>query len=121
MLMPTRPPSRCPRAGCIHVMPCPDHTPAPWAGSTRRSTLPKDWDKRRAAVLRRDYLCRCAGCPRCREFRAGDWVSNCARESTDCDHIGDPHDHSLANLRGLCAPCHAHRSGRQGGRSKAAR
>jgi len=72
-----------------------------WEGSTRRSTLSRDWPVRRRRVLRRDPLC----------------VLCEQRPSTEVDHIGDRHDHSEANLRGLCTPCHQGRSGRQGGQA----
>jgi 5-methylcytosine-specific restriction enzyme A len=61
-----------------------------WSNSDRRQELPHDWPKRRARILRRDPIClRCHSAP-----------------STDADHIGDPLDHSEANLQGLCHPCH---------------
>ena len=41
-------------------------------------------------------------------------VPSCYRPSTDIDHIDDEHDHSDANLRGMCEPCHDHRSAMQG-------
>jgi 5-methylcytosine-specific restriction protein A len=113
--MPTRPPTRCPHSDCPHTLPCPVHTPAPWAGSTRRATLPKDWDKRRAITLRRDVHCRCDGCPRC---TVG---GPCYRHSTECDHIGDRLDHRYANLRGLCHPCHTQHTHQQSDAAKAAR
>lgn len=72
---------------------------ARWAGSQRRATLPRGWSAIRRRVLARDPVCAL-----CR-----------ARPSTDCDHIGDPHDHRLVNLRGLCGPCHTTRSSAQGG------
>jgi 5-methylcytosine-specific restriction protein A len=117
--MPTSPPTRCPRSDCPHTLPCPVHAPAPWAGSTRRATLPKDWDKRRAAVLARDWVCMCDGCPQC-EHVLPDW-RHCYRPPTDCDHIGDRLDHSLGNLRGLCHPCHTQHTHQQSDAAKAGR
>jgi DNA-binding Xre family transcriptional regulator len=119
--MPTSPPTRCPRGDCPHTLPCPVHTPAPWAGSTRRATLPKDWDKRRAVVLRRDPHCTCPGCKRCHPLNATYADAGCRRCSTDCDHIGDRHDHSLGNLRGLCHPCHTQHTHQQSDATKAVR
>jgi len=74
----------------------------------RTVPLPKDWPRIRARILRRDPTCtlrtHCWGAP-----------------SAEVDHIGDPADHSDANLRGVCARCHAHRTGRQGGHASAAK
>lgn len=67
-----------------------------WASSGRRSELPPDWAKRRQSVKRR------AG-GRC-QAEAHD--PRCNGVGTECDHIGDKHDHSLGNLRWLSAPCH---------------
>ena len=61
-----------------------------WKTSTRRSRLPKDWDRRRRTVLRRDrntcYLC-------------GDWA-------TAVDHVVNNDDHAFANLAAICQTCH---------------
>lgn len=95
----------CAKPGCPHFQPCPDGHNAPWAGSNRRAELPKDWPTIRRAILRRDPVCvRCHAAP-----------------STDVDHIGDKHDHSETNLRGLCGPCHASRTGKQGNAARYAR
>lgn len=68
-----------------------------WHGSTRRQTLPHDWEHRRNAVQRR------AG-GRC------EWTLNngtrCTTPGTDCDHVGDRDNHTLDNLRWLCRPHH---------------
>lgn len=71
-----------------------------WAThSRRRSELPANWETLRRAVFTRDnYQCVLCGQP-----------------ATDCDHIGDRHDHTLANLRALCHTCHKQRTSRQGG------
>ncbi|GGK89311.1 hypothetical protein GCM10012284_24110 [Mangrovihabitans endophyticus] len=73
------------------------HTP--W----RTVPLPPDWASEvRPRILARD--------PRCR-LRTHCWGAR----SVEVDH-GDlgPDDHSDANLRGVCARCHAHRTGQQG-------
>jgi 5-methylcytosine-specific restriction endonuclease McrA len=72
--------------------------------SSRRATLPPDWYTRvRPAVLRRDgYRCQIQG-PRC------------VTTANQVDHVDDPHDHRLQNLRAGCEPCHHDRSAQQGG------
>lgn len=77
----------------------------PWHGSDRAARLPPDWARRRARILRRDPVCQvCQLAP-----------------STQVDHVLPGDDHSEANLRGICGPCHATKSGREGGRAAAAR
>jgi 5-methylcytosine-specific restriction protein A len=71
----------------------------PWQGSTRLVRLPKDWQRRRQAVIRRDGgRCRRCGAPGAR----------------DVDHIRPGDDHSLANLQLLCCRCHLPKSAREG-------
>jgi hypothetical protein len=67
-----------------------------WADSNRRSELPKDWD----ATVKRIKL-RDGG--RCRHMAHG---FRCTNRGTECDHIGDPLDHSDANLQMLCKGHH---------------
>jgi hypothetical protein len=45
---------------------------------------------------------------------------DCTGIGAECDHIGDKHDHSLANLRWLSKPCHRARTQAQAraGRAK---
>jgi len=69
---------------------CPEHTPKPWAGSTRRRRLPPDWGRRRQRILGRDPIC--AICRRA-------WA-------TEVDHIVNGDNHDDTNLQGLCAQCH---------------
>lgn len=92
--------SVCAKPGCAdltHQTYCPAHTPAPWATSTRRATLPKDWPRRRAKVLRRDgYRC-----------------TRCGAPATDVDHAGDRNDHRYESLRSLCGDCHTERTTEQ--------
>jgi 5-methylcytosine-specific restriction protein A len=86
--------------------------PGNWEGSHRREQLPPGWETRiRPAIIARDS-------GRCR------WIENnrrCPEPGTDVDHVGDPHDHSLANLRLLCRTHHNRRSSRQGNDAQRAR
>ena len=91
---------------CPNLQPCPAHPKVAWKGSTRRSSLPPDWERRRRATLERDPICTCPGCPKCSTPDEG-----CDRESTDADHVGGRLDHD--QLAGKCSPCHTHRTGRQ--------
>lgn len=73
----------------------------PWASSQRRAELPPGWSSRIVPrILQRDPTCRLQ-------------LRGCTNVSTEVDHIGDKHDHSDANLRGLCHPCHAKRTHEQ--------
>lgn len=81
---------------------------AGWAGSNRRSRLPKDWAK-----LREQVRARAGG--RC------EWVDadgRCIRVGNQCDHVIHGDDHSLANLQWLCSFHHAKKSSSEGGSSK---
>src|SRR5690606_20028600 len=81
-----------------------------WTGSTRRSRLPKNWPSLRRRVLRRDKsLCQMP-------FSDG---RLCGAEATDVDHIIPGDDHSMTNLRALCAWCHARKSASEGGTAAA--
>ena len=80
-----------------------------WVGSTRKETLPADWETRSRKVLERDeYRCRIAG-------------PSCTRVASETDHIGDRLDHSYPNLRAVCHTCHSLRSSQQGGKAYAAK
>ena len=74
-----------------------------WTSSNRRAELPPDWSRRRQAVKAR------AG-GRCEAERH---VPECDGIGTDCDHVGDAHDHSLANLQWLSSPCHKAKTQRE--------
>jgi 5-methylcytosine-specific restriction protein A len=68
-----------------------------WETSTRRTRLPADWKARRAAARRRAGG-RCEG-----TLTDG---TRCPNQGTDADHLIPGDDHSPANLRWLCRPCH---------------
>ena len=70
----------------------------PWQGSTRLARLPKDWQRRRQAVIRRDG-------GRCRR---------CGALAREVDHVVPGDDHTLANLQLLCRRCHGTKSGHEG-------
>jgi hypothetical protein len=42
----------------------------------------------------------------------------CPEPATDVDHIGDPADHRIENLRALCGRHHRIRSGKQGAHAR---
>lgn len=67
------------------------------AWSTNRAArLPGDWRTRRQTVKARAN-------GRCQWFTG---VVRCDEAGTECDHIVNNDDHSLANLQWLCAPHH---------------
>ncbi|MFE5570529.1 HNH endonuclease [Amycolatopsis japonica] len=72
-----------------------------WSGSDRAARLPRTWPTIRRRVLRCDPTCRvCWSAP-----------------ATEVDHIVPGDDHRETNLQGICSPCHASKSGREGGRA----
>jgi 5-methylcytosine-specific restriction protein A len=82
---------------CPNPMPCPVHGKKPWEGSTRRTELPPDWERRRRTVLARDEVC-----------------GYCTRAlATEVHHTGDKHDHRIEKLAGICGPCHKEQTARQ--------
>lgn len=89
---------------CPNPQPCPDHQRKPWAGSTRRHRLPKDWGARRQIVLDRGPVCTICGLLTSREVH----------------HLGDSEDHRLEMLAGVCTDCHLKESSRQGNRAQGA-
>lgn len=78
----------------------------PWAGSTRRARLPKNW-----AVLRRRVLARDHGiCHACHQPGA-----------TEVDHLEPGDNHNLTNLAAIHTACHNAKSSREGVAARAAR
>lgn len=74
-------------------------SPSAW----RRTPRPRGWKALREQALARDGH-RCT------------WVEDgeqCPAPGTDVDHIGDPADHTLDNLRVLCGPHHRRRTALQ--------
>jgi 5-methylcytosine-specific restriction enzyme A len=98
--MTPRAPRRCSRPACDELLPCPTHTPAPWQSSHRRTLLPSDWHRIRAAILTRDPTCQLN-------------LNGCTHTATEVDHIGRPDDHTPRNLRGVCTTCHRKRTATQ--------
>lgn len=83
-----------------------------WENSDRKARLPANW-----AALRQIVLTRCGG--RCEEhMRSG---KRCRDRATDVDHIVPGDDHSVGNLRGICAWHHKRKSGQEGAAASAAR
>ena len=93
----------CSTPGCPKDHPCPEHAPKPFAGSTRRSRLPKNWSLIRARILRRDGL-------RC--YRP--YPDICSDYATEVDHLVAGDDHRDSNLRAICRPCHQRKSALEG-------
>lgn len=79
--------------------------PNNWHTSTRASRLPKDWAKRRKAVLERDVICQICF----------------VRDATVADHIEPMTDnHELEALQGACEPCHRQKTAREAAAFRAA-
>lgn len=98
---------RCTNHACDQLAPCPVHTAAPWQTSNRRAELPSDWTHIAAGILERH--------PTCQLDYPGIWHTSrgparCTHTSTEVDHIGDKHDHTPHNLRGVCTSCHSRRT-----------
>ena len=99
--------SRCSRTDCDQYAPCPDHVTPAWSGSSRRTTLPPDWEARRKATRDRAHG-RCEGISLNGEPH---WhAPTCNGTGTDCDHDKRGNDHSLTNLRWLSKPCHTRKT-----------
>ena len=82
-----------------------------WEGSTRKETLPPNWQQ-----LRRIVLDRCGG--RCEVVKKNG--KRCWDKATDVDHMGDRLDHSVERLRGICTWHHSRKSSREGNEAQAA-
>lgn len=72
-----------------------------WSGHHMRFA-----ERTRRAILTRDPLCRCPGCPHCTP-------TGCTQPSTEADHItptaeGGPN--TAANGQGMCTECHHHKT-----------
>lgn len=80
-----------------------------WSGSSRRDGLPRWWPVTVRRIIKRDPTCRCLGCIKCSTPNL-----LCARASQECDHINRGDDHRDINLRGICRPCHGHKSSKEG-------
>lgn len=81
---------------------CPQHSTA-WKGSDRRARLPRDWQRTRQRILRRDPICKACG----------------TSPSTDVDHMAAGDNHDDSNLQGLCKGCHARKSSAEGRAARA--
>jgi 5-methylcytosine-specific restriction endonuclease McrA len=106
--MPRRPPTPCSTPGCDQLLDlgqrCPVHY-VPWAGSTRRKRLPRNWPQIRRRVLTRDaHLCYL-----------------CGGHATDVDHVVRGDDHDPSNLAAICRTCHNRKSGREGNAARNAK
>lgn len=75
-------------------------------GQWRTTPRPVDWPARVQRVLARDGSCR---------WTEDDTEGQACGSTQDLevDHIGDPADHALTNLRALCHWHHAQRTARQ--------
>lgn len=109
-----RAPKACSSPGCPNLAPCTTHRRTPWAGSTRRATLPPDWAGRKRRRHQLDNWT-CVDCG---------WHDPTGR-TLDCDHTGDRDDHRIASLRTRCNErangCHRRRTQRQAAEARAAR
>ncbi len=77
-----------------------------WAGSTRRSRLPKDWAKTRARILKRDgHRCWVCGQP----------------GATEVDHVQPGDNHAESNLAAIHTDCHKAKTAAEGVQARAAR
>jgi 5-methylcytosine-specific restriction protein A len=93
----------------MHPPPADKQTPP--GTSWRTVPLPPDWHNLRRTVLKRDgHQC---------TWHHQDM--RCTAIATDVDHIGDPADHDLSNLRSLCGGHHDSRTGRQAATARWAR
>lgn len=87
-----------------------------WEGSTRKATLPSDWEARRKKVIARDRgICQWPDEDGRAVNDSGEPI--CGAPGTDVDHVGDRNDHRLSQLRLLCSTHHNRRSAQQGGQS----
>ena len=85
-----------------------------WSTSTRKQSLPKDWERIRGRILERDEH-------RCVALDA--YGRRCKDQATDVDHIDQKRswDHSPKNLQSLCRWHHAKKSSEEGNEAMRAR
>lgn len=106
----------CGEPGCPTVVQqpyCSDHArPArqPWEGSTRRATLPRDWNRRVAIVKRRDgNVC---------QWPTPEGI--CGQPGRDVDHRVHRDEHDIAALWLLCRDHHNAKTQRESRAGRAA-
>ncbi len=90
-----------------------------WETSNRRDGLPSWWPVTVRRILARDPWCHCWGCPKCRTQPGG--LPVCSRASQEVDHVERGDDHRDTNLRGICRPCHGHKSSQEGNAARVER
>lgn len=108
--MPTAPPRACPRPGCAHMQPCPDHpkgeTHAEVSAARPWSRLydTQRWRRLSTRVRMEEPVCRsCKGTP---------------QPTRHTDHI-TPHRgdvglfYDRGNLQALCGSCHSEKTKRE--------
>ncbi|NJP72518.1 HNH endonuclease signature motif containing protein [Streptomyces sp. C1-2] len=79
--------------------------PNNWHTSTRKSRLPRDWEKRRKQQLAMQPICMICG----------------VRPSTVVDHIVPMTDrHEPEDLQGCCDPCHRQKTAKEAAAFRAA-
>ncbi|PSL04119.1 hypothetical protein CLV30_106123 [Haloactinopolyspora alba] len=83
----------------------------PWSTSDRRQRLPRNWRHIVARIRRRDK-------DRC-QVRLADG-SQCPNSYGAIDHIRNDDDHRDENLRVICDPHHAEKTGKESAAGRAA-
>ena len=83
-----------------------------WEGSTRKESLPPNWQKLRAERFKIDGF-------RCTQRDV--YGERCEEPAQECDHHGDRLDHRIQNLRSLCSWHHQKKSSRQGAQARYAK
>lgn len=112
--MPRRNNATCAQPGCPDLTTdrsgrCPTHRPPPWAGSTRRSTLPPDWARRTATIRRRDNN-------QCQ------WPTRhgiCGKPAHEVDHRVHRDNHNLHALWLLCPDHHTQKTNQEAATGRA--
>lgn len=89
-----------------------------WDSYTPAEPLPRWWPATVKRIIKRDPVCKCAGCLRCSLPLSG----VCKRPSQTADHVvprskgGSNKD---LNLQGMCYPCHGRKTAGEGNAAKA--